>query len=480
MAFRFNKENNPRTICLLSDSCLDVFPHNTKTNFSNYFHQPIKSPDTSAVLYVRLKSICLSLTVLMDLEVRENSGEAGDSVQFFSANQPFPGYIKVLLRELSHQVQDDHYTTCLGGFTYPPPEISQNLGASGRSKDEKEGQRDSAYGFHQFQYTSFLPLTKNSIGKLGIQLLDSNNKPIILGGFFPTIIELEMSDSMAAGGGSFSITCTSNGEGKFPHNTLSHFTSPLPSEMQLHNYEVALTSLVYPGEMCQKITISFLVNDRPFYFEIDFFYGLTKTLLSTIQDAVSSSELGNILKFGQLTPRQAKGKRRYAYFINISDSNGRTGVELNIECSLTFLHAMGQIYDVPRVINLKPGEVFLFEEGPPDIRYIETNPSALLECSIVDHSIVGSRRMRLLQTVPVKATHLQRLQFRTKNKWIELRDLVFEPSQLVYSDVISNKPFSSITFTFHDPSGFVKKFKSPAYKHNAHMIVTLHFRQKKQ
>lgn len=445
----------PRVIVISSNLCTDVFQTNNLTNFANYFSPIIASPGKT--FSVKLRSIAISLDVYIRTERIHFGGEAGSALNVYRPTEKFPGYLQVLLQEVRGQISGEGYTHSLGGVAFPPTSDSIVT---------------PFYAFHQWKHSVFLPLKTNRIDSFRINIVDADEKPIIFGGQIPTTIELELSEEMDQNA-EFTITCSSYQPTIFPGNTLGQFSCPLPQPMNLQNYEVALASVVYPPELRDDLFITIGMTS-PISKSIKInasLYRNTGDLVAGIQMEMREAGLEDYVRFK--LSGNGRRKKRHSFFVSVTDMRAVVDVNLN------FLHFVGQSVDLHnRFIFNKTGAKKRFTEGWIDMANMQTTPTALLECNILKSSPMGQGYSPLLQCIAVKTSLIERDISPLMKKWTNLKDLIYEPNSLLYTDV-KPIPFQAIQFTFRNTDGTIKQLKAPTIVNEVQrIIISLVFRPK--
>ena len=265
--------NIPRgkvNVCLISTGNLDLYPLNCRTYFTNSVPLSL-SHHRDQDLYVRLRSVGLS----------------------YDTDKPAPGYVKVQLNEVEEQASGfKNYNRVLGGFEYPPPNLSfQN------------------YVFKTFGTEQpYLPLRMRLLSQLQVLITDNDNVRIDVESGAPTVVLLEIvaEDEMRENN-SFCVTCNSYQPDTYLGNTLSQFTCPLPETIELKDYEVALTSVVFPPQMSEQSVAQFMVETELYSYNL-LEYKLFSDLIDTINSDLEKNQLGRELKFVRQVYRNETGR----------------------------------------------------------------------------------------------------------------------------------------------------------------------------
>lgn len=421
-------ESLPSSVCLLSTGSLADFPYNTRTHFINQLPTAIKTQSSDRKIYVRLRAIAISCLQ--------------DRVMLADANS---NYLKVSISELEDQRVDRGFDRCAGGFEYPPKtELVQNTN----------------YAYHVFSRTPYLRLRFSEITRLEVRIVNLAGE--LVEGIYsgpPTLVLLDVSDSMNSN--NFTITCNSRQPELFVNNTLSNFTSPLHSEMDLSNYQVALVNVMYPPTFTERTVATMTIDSTRFTYIMDEFTH-TDEFIAHVQQDLRNSRFGNLLSFkmynyGWKKGRLGLGRERGAINRNFKK-------KMVVSFSNTFTIACGQQHDFRGATVLIPGHTIVFR-GQPNIDLVKPNPVATLHCDIVQSGVVGNKMANLLACVPVMTD-------RTSG-----RRRLYEAPQLMYYDVVS-RPFNSISFTFTNPGGGNRAFATDENEMYDNLTVTLSFRLK--
>ena len=414
------QEHINQTVCLVSSASLDKYPSNTRTNFSNQLPESIKT-EHGKVLYVRVQNV-------------------GISTHAFSTGTGFaPDYIKIHVYEIRPQMEGVGYSRFVAGFRYPP---SYKCGVN--------------FGLHTFQHSPYLPLSINEIQKLQVRLTDYRNADIECDQGPHTFVTLVISDKMEKE--EFTVHCLSRQPDLFVENRLANFTSPIPKEMTLEKYEVAMLNVVYPPLTKQIQKARLTINGVNFTYELEDFDS-TIAFIRRVRDDIQDSQFRRYLFFN----RVARGLHRGSAYIRRS-AHESVDTVVRISTSHSFTIACGQTNRALAPTYLQAGETILFD-GKPDINNVLDKPVAMLHCSIIEPTVMGGKHAHVLQAVPLKSVR--------QND----QDLIYEPPQLAFHPVIP-RPFTSISFKFTDIQGEESQFISPFPEEDA-ILVTLVFRRKK-
>lgn len=409
------------SICLSSRACLDVFPKNRENAFTNQLPIHLKNKDNKR-FYIRLKKIGVC-----------TKGKSSWWRHNFS-------YIKVHIYEVEEQNEGMIQTHFAGGFPFPPEEVCSH-----------------DYAMHTFQHAPHLLIRFQQLDKLTVKLTDEHNQDIAIAFGPPTILWLEITDMEPED--EFTITCISRQPDMYPNNQLQCFTTPLPTEMSLPNYEVALMQLVYPPELEEKVMASLRVGDLIWNYNISAME-TTEDFIKAVHTDILASRYKDLLKFKRLQYGPMKG---HLFFAMRWKRGWQSIGPITVQPSPNFTKVCGQTVNPRAKTTLTPGKLFIFD-GQPNIRLGQENPVAMLQCNIIKHNIMCGTQAQLLHCVPVLA-----------NKPLEGQRL-YEPTQLVFHPV-AHYPISRIELKFTNPDGALRDFK-PNNPDDC-MIISLLFRHKK-
>lgn len=419
----------PSSICLLSTASLGDFPYNTRTHFINQLPSAIRTQEADKHLYIRLRAIAISC--LQDREMLLD---------------PNSDYLKVNVSELEQQIVDRGYDHCAGGFEYPP---------------RSDLARNTNYAFHIFSRTPYLRLRFGEITRLEVTITNSIGR--VVDGIYsgpPTIILFDVTRNMRDE--NFTITCNSNHPDLFVNNSLTSFTSPLHTEMDLSNYQVALVNVLYPPTMYEQALATMFIDDVQFNYVLDDFTH-TEDFILQVQQDLAASKFAEMLEFkiynyGWRAGRWGLGRKWGRRF------NRGYKKKMIVRFSNTFTLAMGQRHDFRGTTILTPGKAIIFK-GQPNINLAKSNPIAALHCDIVKSGVIGNKVSNLLSCVPVMTD-------RTMG-----RRRLYEAAQLIFYDVVS-RPINSLTFLFTNPDGGNRSFKTQEEAVHENISITLTFRKK--
>ena len=413
-------------ICLSSRACLETFPSNTSTAFSNLLPRPIINRENKTY-YLKLHGVSL---------VNKFSDMSFDW---------YKSYLRIHIKEVSEQRHGQGFMHLVGGLTFPTDNVVGN-----------------GVGVHIFQHTPYLPLRFQHLTKLEVIITDRENQVVELEEGPPTLIWFKMTDQ--PDDLQFTITCTSNHPTLYPANDLNIFTSPLPSEMELGAYEVALLQLVFPPEMHEMSQrMALRIGD-------DYLLDIPISRLRTIPD---------ILNLIKRDLNQSKYKKYFTIGVRnnlqgggfFRRSNKPDPDRGNQPIYVWFNEVFAKIFDSDKSSNFSTmmhlGETINLNSRnrPPNIYNVLPNPVAMLHCNLVESNVVAGRQGNLLQCVPV---YLDRLGDEKR---------LYEPEQLAYH-AVKTSPISSIKFSFLNEMGQSRGFESNSPAND--IMITLLFRLRKQ
>lgn len=386
---------------LASNSSRQWFPENSPTSFTCLLPETLrKSSFPDHKFHVRLVSIALGTA---------------------SSDRPV-GYVKVHLQELEPQRSGEEFTQVVGGFQFPPAQIFPR----------------TRYGMHTFKHPTLLPLRLEELQSFQVRLTDQWNQELLIEDNFPTVLLIEIAE--AGMEDTFTVVCDSRQGEHFPNNKLAEFTTPLPTELNLAGYEVALYSLVYPPLMRESVTMASVAIEagevsHSFEFRLDA-VPTTSFFIRRIQIALQNSVFAEDLIFGEIP----NGPHQGSAFFHMRAGSDRPYLKVTPDRHFTL--ACGQCYHPRTTTTLHPGQFFLFE-GKPNIFLALPNPIAMVECDVVETGTTTGVHANLMQYAPLL-------------KGIEAyHQKIYEPEQLLFHTVV-DKPFNSIKISLKEPAGQVK------------------------
>lgn len=435
------------TVCLSSNSCLDEFPTNHRTEFINTLPETIHIQEGSQ-FYLRLCSIAVGTNgFAKDEPIREREWDRyatpeGDLYD----DEADSSYLKVHISELGHQYEGREFMQYAGGFHYPPPE---------RIYDKEYN-----YVFHEFVHTPYLWIKLERLNRLKIQLCDTGRKYFYIGENYPTFIQAEIMEKPAED--EFTIVCSSLQRDIFTQNTLNRFTVPLPQTMQLSNFEVALLQLRFPEGVSDSVTLSLTVNGEhtvnmlveTLFDTADTVKSFNGELQSELPYPFSSSVRLKYLKAQntksnkKMVSRWQGGWRRQValHYRSVANSKQPDSISVTFNKPLANLVGLKQPPRAPT--KVKKGEVILFDVTYPTLatksrgHFAVVKPAvAVLRCDIVkSNNMMTGSYVDMLQMVPLL----------TYNATGEAAVKMYEPRRLSFQP-ITDQPFNSISFEFVDP-----------------------------
>lgn len=408
--------SNSINIILSSHANCDIFPRNTHTKFTNRLPNTLTNRGQQQ-FHVRLCWLAF----------------ANDS----SGTTRSPTYLEVHISEIEGQWKGREVTTSVGGFTHP---LAERLGAD--------------YGACTFRQTPYLPVKFQQLSTLEVTLVDKfGNEPEIFTQGLPTLVWIEMTDKPVQN--QFTIQCVSGQPSLFPTNELGRFTIPIPSELELADYEVALQQIIYPPLMEDKAAEAAVsVNEEDYTFNLRLLDN-TRDFITAVSNEIYVGTYGDVLEFGK------RGDIIY-FRRKITNDPDLDGKPIRITPSKTFCMACGQTSIPRRTTELLPGRMFSFR-GTAGIQQALPNPIAMLDCDLVKTNILAGDKSTILQAVPLKIGIN------------EQSPRLYEPENLIYQPVQA-RPFNTIRFKFLEPDGRPKYLES--YNPEESIIVTLVFRRK--
>ena len=404
---------------LSSNNSLDVFPGNTATNFSNVLPRKLQARGQRKY-YVRLVGVALS--------------NEADNLS----------HVRVHLQELQPQKAGQKFTQVLGSFQFPTEEV---MGSDG-------------YGFHTFRHHVYLPLQFEELESLQVRLTDENDTPLNLHQNFSTLIWIEMYETVMED--RFTIACSSRQPALYPANELGSYFVPLPSELNLPGYEVALLNVLYPPQMeDQQDEVSLLLGEKHETEYLRFYldnYSNSDDFLRHVQERIRNTLYRDALAIHKVNDGKYKDSIVIVHSAVTSVFN-----QIRVAPSPAFSRACGQINSPVEPKVLKKGELLVFE-GVLNIFLAKPHPFAMVECDIIEASVKSGKHANLIQIVPLLRSQ------------VEGRSKLYEPERLIYHPVVQ-RPISRIAFNFRDPSGRQKYLRTA--NDEDFVLITLSFRKMK-
>jgi hypothetical protein len=410
------RQSRARYVCLCSEADVETYPNNRPEEFVNLLPAPLRNRENHR-FYLRLQSVGLSL-----------GGEGPTMTK---------SYLKIHIYELDSQRQGSGYSHCAGAFAYPP-----------------KNRHRPFYALHDFQETPDLLIRFQELNRLHVRITDENDGPIRLPRSWSTIVWVKITDM--APHDQFTVLCTSHQPRTFPGNTLVKFASPLPSEMDLQGYEVALQQLVFPPHMTEPSVGTLKVGRATWEFDFSDHYDIT-SLIREVGRRIAASNYADDLVFNQQMDRQINHYGQM-YFARSNGQTAHLRGPVTIVPSNIFTRVCGQLMRPKAAFNLDAGETEFFE-GEPSVRHGTAHPVALLECDVVTPN---ARQSHLLHCVPVLTEQSAR------------SNRMYEPARLAFHRV-QEVPIARIAFAFRSPDGELRRFEpgSPV----DFMLITLLFRR---
>lgn len=432
--FSSDSDSTRQYICLSSSASCDVFKDNTASHFTNLLPNPIYNRD-NRTYYLRVHSISLSNRLRHTFWDWEKS------------------YLRIHIREVSEQGTAKGYMHAAAGFTFP---IQNPIGGA------------SPVGTHTFETAPYLPLRFQYLSKLELYLTDQDNLPVELAVGSPTLIWIKMSDRPRET--QFTITCNSGRHDLYPSNDLNNFISPLPSEMDLGGYEVALSQIVYPPGLqeTEEMAILTIGDDYLMRYQLTGRVADGSIMVYSIQSDIDRSKYRRVFRLGvEMDPVDGSflGETYFArHRTHGADLNG--GGPIRVTFNDVFARICGRPQAHGFSVELMPGQAVSFAGSGPNPFNAIPNPVALLHCDLVETNIVAGGQGNLLHCVPVYM-----------NKDGD-EDRLYEPKRLAYHSVKST-PFNSIRFSFCRESGAYRKLYTE-HGHAEELMISLVFRQKRK
>lgn len=402
-------------ICLSSSASLDLFPGNSPSRFVNKLPHPLSNP-TQKKFYLRLRGVSVPNRL----------------ANFENWRHLRSGYLRVLIDEVEVQQLGSGYHRLAGGVVYPG------------KFSEFETQT-----FLTAKHAPFLQLQFQHLTQIGVTLANVYNEPVEFARGTPSLVWVELVTMDVEE--QFTMTCTSYHPTTCPQNTLHDFINPLPSEVSVDGYEVALLQLVFPRSLIeQHYEADLVVNGDKHTWQLETFRTTDHFVDRVARDLRRDHEL----TFGLVPEWRDERNAGHPFILN------STEFPVLITLSERFAAACGTVRDVPEdAIRLEPDQHLIFG-GEPSLYRVLPNPVAMLHCSLVQPNVMSGQQANLLQLVPVHN--------------ITSNTLVYEPSELSFQKVF-DRPFNQIKFTFTNPDGSSREFLTP--NTDDCILVTLVFRK---
>lgn len=450
-------------ICVSSNADLEIFK-NSHTRFANKTPLPIKSKVIGRPLFIKILGIVYSTLLDNDYPIEVNC-------------------LKIHLEEVIEQWQDSSYCRVVATIPYK--------GSHGQSM------LNDTYKYFQIPHTPFLPIAEPTLSQLNLRLSDEYLFNLT---FHPTsppthvfFRVTDMPDS-----NEFTVSCSSYHPQFFPANTLNHFTSPLPREITLDQFEVSLLSFVMPPNMQERERwASFTVKMRG---EEDVLRSFNMTNYTTLEDFIDDVNmvigridfLKDVLKFIKILGTQHHGKLAFQYFPHrpepseeeeeeeeelVPTADGGVRIEkkkkiqrklpkiLHITVMNYFGRICGEESSSKKKIRLLPGQQHIFG-GQPSIYNARPGPAVMLQADLIEQNILGGNNANFLACIPIDPANPNL----NSNR-------VYEPQQLSFHPIV-RCPLNTITFTLTDSIGQKREFYTAEEKKP--LLITLLFRQKKK
>lgn len=435
----------PRCICLTSDANGDVFPDNHHGHFANVFPYAVIR-DASRRYTLRLRYVAVNHAVLAS---RNNVSR-----------------VVVNIWEVEPQRDGRKYTQRIGTFPVPAPNRTPYY----QLDTEVTSRQAIQYATHTFREAPRLLLRRQHLAQLRVVLTDEHGAELSGSLGHPTLVMLEVESEDDAGErGQFTITCRSDGDGLHPTNTLSDFVSPLPTPMELRDYEVALQHVAFPPLLLEDTgDITVTVNNWSVEYNIQDFR-TTDTFIRTVNRDLRDKFSGELTLSRGIhgvtgAPAGPVTLRRSLRRAPVEGHAGPRILAVSFSEGFLLVVAGTQGNTIEDGTIVRPGEELAFG-GSPDIHRVAPYSVAMLECDIVAHNIVAGRQAQLLQVVPVY------------HKRESGEERLYEPAELIFQPV-EERPISQIRLRFAHPDGTRRKFLTYEFRTKPMMLITLVFRKR--
>lgn len=415
-------------ITLASNDSLDHYPENRLNHFTNvlprHFIHRMMSPNTEKI-FVRLRSIAISP------HLHQDEGASADGSDINEGK-----LAHVHLSELEPQIKNGGYARSIGQFF---------LSTKNKAK---------SYDTFNFEHAPYLPLRSLPIAHLTVTITDIFGQKLALKDGFPTFVSLEVVDMDLSR--EFTISCNSHlqnlGE-VFANNNLTHFKVPVPEELNLDGWEVALLSASCPPNLKRsaEVWISFQDFDdentkEVFTWNLFDFVGKTKDdfaegVKTKIAKSTKYGQAGAGMRFYR---KDDKENENHGFFHIVND----TAKKVTVKASPRFCDVVGEETTYIFVSHLDPGWQFIFK-GESGVGRGLPSSLALVNCNIVESSAVGSSLVPLLHMMPLR--HFEK-DDKEKNS-------IYEPQHLIFHKV-RDINFSYIEFQLTQPNGENHEFET--------------------
>lgn len=404
-------------ITLTSNASLNAYPNNSLSKFVTHLPLALNQPGGIIARYIRLKSVKMHTQL--------------------QTPDPYSGYIKIQLDEVEGQRNSVIYERTLGTLKFPP------------------NKKFHEYSIHEFKNAPVLKLVSTPITSFSALITNTLGTQLQLSYGPPTILELEVMEVLE--NNEFVIHCSSFQPTMFDSNTLSTFACPMPSEVTVKDYDVALLNIVYPPGL-QEDSIAKLTIEKVVYTFVLNSYDSTDDFIDDVHNKLEDSQYGQYVTFG----RVEKGPRKNSVQFTRNKTRGAPFV-LKIKLSKEFQLACGYMLNLSPIHMLKRGGKLAFQ-GLPDVLSGIHSPLTMVYCDIIKSSIIGDVHGPLLRIVPV---------LYGKNNTV---NSMYEPDNLSFHSV-DKQTFSSIGFHLKDPAGRERNFRTSS--DSDMVIITLLFRRRK-
>ncbi len=419
--------NHVTQVCLSSDASKEYFQNNTRTKFVNKLPRPYVNYEGNKFT---IRPLAIGLT------------------PDITKPRPAPCHLRIHLLELEGQVEGQHYKHLLASV--PVPETAT----------------PTSFAYHVFRDSPGLTLNVSTLNTLTVEITDEKDQLLELAPGPPTVVwlELESKDNTLEMDHYFTVTCSSSHPQLFPTNTPSKFLSPLPNEMSLEGYQVALQNIIFPPVLSEDEDLAKItVEDEEYEFRLTRF-NTTRAFVKHVRQELGKSVYRHQIFLTVMANGPHKGKVCVGRVVDNEEDDDEINQaeELSITMNDAFAKAMGGTGDnFPNRLSLSWGDRFFFKREP-NIFSVRPETISMVHCNIIEPNVVGGCKAQMLQCVPVK---LGRGHSQNRS---------YEPEQLIYHNV-TNVPLTSIGFRFTDGLNRERHFTS---KTDTPLQLTLLFRKK--
>ena len=419
-----------RLYYLVSDNDELNIPGNTASNFVTQLPEALLNPKRLPLM-VKLREV-----------VVPNYMKDG-------TDQPPGGLVRVHLAELKSQTENRKYSQVLATFVFPWRFFT----------DKRSGKHYQFMPPHAAQ----LELRFTEVRRFRVRLTDVYDNDIEFEEGVKTVIVMEVTTRTEKS--QFTIMCTSMHKKTYPQNTLTRFRSPLPEEIHLRGYEVALLQTMFPKTLRHKDKYARLrINDQVKWFKVD--ETMTEAHFAVmVRGVIWDAGLSDELIFDK-DPDDDRVEKFMFRRIFVQNQKPR--------CILAFDTDFARLVSRPggmhemRDTYLEPLDKV--ELGKYCVGNVAPDSFGILSCDILEANVLGNTHGHALSIVP-----FMRKPLAGHNQMLGVG--IYEPENLIFHPV-ADKPFSTIEFSVTDTRMVEEQYTSDDVDGDDMMIVTLVFRRK--